>query len=411
MYALMKFEWKKTLIRKSIWIVFLLFVILDIWKIAEIHKDSSYLAGEDGKAWNEAFWSMYDDYQGDITTEKINRLMELYTPLEEKTADLTASTAMDQPGTMTGNSYSDYNLLSRYYVDPMEYFYNYGIKAEKVAVQAKENVHHYQVAGNVYESRKNAVIYHLYKDREVSRFAYLEMYDQYVNYGFSNILVLLLCLYGVMGIFACEKEAKMDQLLLTNQNGRKKTMAAKIAAVSLYTAGISLLFSIVDYGAFVLAYGDAGGSALPVYSITSFSTASTGCSILQYAVVSSLTKSLGFLVIGMFFMILSRFCTNNIISFVSGMAISVLLAEVSTYFSNSSHIWGKIISPYTLVINMYLYGKTEFVSIFGYPVLSYQAAIFAGGLWLAATILVLIFTTRNNYHLKRKPEGRKLCMK
>ena len=40
---------------------------------------------------------------------------------------MTASTATDDPNTMTGNLYSDRNLLDKYYVTPMQYFYEYSI--------------------------------------------------------------------------------------------------------------------------------------------------------------------------------------------------------------------------------------------------------------------------------------------
>lgn len=65
----------------------------------------------------------------------------------------------------------------------------------------------------IYEARKNSVIYNLYSERSIPSFAYQEMYNYYLNYDFSTIFVLLLCLYGIVSTFVCEKETQMEMLL------------------------------------------------------------------------------------------------------------------------------------------------------------------------------------------------------
>ena len=79
----------------------------------------------------------------------------------------------------------------------MEYFYHYRACAYRAAERAKENAAIYGEQGLTYEMRKNALIYHLYSDRSIQAFAYREMYNYYLNYDFSGILVLFLCLYGL----------------------------------------------------------------------------------------------------------------------------------------------------------------------------------------------------------------------
>ena len=88
---------------------------------------------------------------GEITTDKINNLLSLYQPLADATADMTASTDTDDPNTMTGNIYSDENILEKYYVQPMEYFYNYRTYASEVAKKAKENAAFYKEQGQTYD--------------------------------------------------------------------------------------------------------------------------------------------------------------------------------------------------------------------------------------------------------------------
>lgn len=43
-----------------------------------------------------------------------------------------------------------------------------------------------------------------------SPFAYQEMCNYYLNYDFSIVLTLMLCLYGIIGTFVSEREPQMD---------------------------------------------------------------------------------------------------------------------------------------------------------------------------------------------------------
>ena len=55
-----------------------------------------------------------------------------------------------------------------------------------------------------------------------------------------------------------------------------------------------------------------------------------------------------------------------------------------------SNVWEKIWNPYVLLVNRTLFTKTEFINCFGYPIPSYQAAIFISvlvGILFAAIIL------------------------
>lgn len=400
MWKLIKYEWMKNFTKKSIWIAVIIFCLIDLWKINSIYMEKSYLAGESGYEWNKVFWSLYEKYEGEMTREKIEDILKIYRPLEIAVSDMTANKDMNNPNTMTGNEYSDYNLLDRYFITPMEYFYNYKNDANKVVLQAKENVKFYKSKGNGYESKKNAVIYHLFENRVITNFAYLEMYNYYFNYNFSNVLILLLCLYGIVGVFGCEKTAMMQGLLLTNKNGGKKTMLAKMFATSLYAISISLILSVVDYIGFMATFRTVEGGTLPIYSISVFSSASLNVSIIKYVVVSVCTKILGFWLLGMILLLVSQICQNGMIAFVIGLVVSMLLATISAHYNYLSNVWLKVINPYSLLENRYLYGKTEFVNLFGTPFFSYQAALVVAFSLGALILFMMICNTHSNYHCK-----------
>ncbi len=407
MRRLIGYEFYKLFCRRSILFVLLLFSVMNLFKIKNEFYSYSYLAdGNDSHSWNSVYWQLYENYSGEITDEKISHLLSVYQPLVDATADMTANTATGNPNTMTENVYSDRNLLDKYYVQPMEYFYHYQAYASEVAKKAKENALLYKEQGQAYEVRKNSVIYHLYSGRGISAFAYQEMYNYYLNYDFSGILVLLLCLYGIVSTFVCEKETQMEMLLLTSFNGGKKTAFAKIAAVTLFVTSASIWFSALDYIGFALSFGTTEGYNLPLYAIENFSTAAVNCNLLQYGVLSAVTRAIGIWTMSMAFLLVSMFWRNTLVPFVVSFGAALCLMILGASQSLTSNIWLKVINPYSLLANRILFGKTEFIGFAGYPIHSFLAAIiFAILTGLAVITAMMILSKRNNHCRLWKGDG------
>ena len=399
MTRLIKYEFYKLFCKRSILVVLLLFSVINLFKINSEFHSYSYLAdGNDSRSWNSVYWQLYEDYRGEITAEKINHLLSIYQPLADATADMTASTAKDNPDMMTGNIYSDLNILEKYYVRPMEYFYHYRTYALKVAERAKENVVVYKERGQTYEVRKNSVIYNLYSGRNIKAFAYEEMYNYYLNYDFSGILVLFLCLYGVVSTFVCEKETQMDMLLLTNPNGGKKTTFAKIAAATLFVNSVVVWFSAVDYIGFAYFFGTAEGGNLPLYAISNFSTAAVNCNLWQYSILSAVIRAVGVWTMSMVFLLISMFWRNTLIPFVADFGAALYFIITGASQSYLSNIWLKIINPYSLLANRILFSKTEFIGFAGYPIQSFLAAIvFAITVGMVSIIAMMLLSKRNSH--------------
>ena len=399
MTRLIKYEFYKLFCKRSILVVLLLFSVINLFKINSEFHSYSYLAdGNDSRSWNSVYWQLYENYKGEITAEKINHLLSIYQPLADATADMTASTAKDNPDMMTGNIYSDRNILEKYYVKPMEYFYHYRTYALKVAERAKENVVVYKERGQTYEVRKNSVIYNLYSGRNIKAFAYEEMYNYYLNYDFSGILVLFLCLYGVVSTFVCEKETQMDMLLLTNPNGGKKTTFAKIAAATLFVNSVVVWFSAVDYIGFAYFFGTAEGGNLPLYAISNFSTAAVNCNLWQYSILSAVIRAVGVWTMSMVFLLISMFWRNTLIPFVADFGAALYFIITGASQSYLSNIWLKIINPYSLLANRILFSKTEFIGFAGYPIQSFLAAIvFAITVGMVSIIAMMLLSKRNSH--------------
>lgn len=398
MIRLIRYEFIKQFRKRSILALFVVFSLASLFKIYGEYKSYSYLTDGNGeRSWHTHHWQLYEEYQGEITPEKVERLLAVYVPLVEATSDMTASTATDDPNTMTGNLYSDRNLLDRYFVQPMQYFYEYSGRSEQVANRARQNASLYRERGAVYQQRKSGAIYNLYAGRIIPAFSYREMCNYYLNYDFSIVLTLLLCLYGIIGTFVSEKETQMDMLLVSPGGGRK-TALAKILAATLFLLLISLWFSLLDLIGFAASFQTFEGLALPVFAIPNFAESSVNISIFQYVLLSAALKCAGTWAIGMLWLLVSMFWKNALLPFVMGLSLCMALTVSGAARAYSNFVWPKVLNPYSLLTNRVLLGKTEFVNLGGFPVLTWQAAIcFAliAGLVLAAAIY---FLSAENYH-------------
>ncbi len=399
MIRLIRYEFIKQFCKRSILTLFVVFSLANLCKIYGEYKSYSYLADGNGEqSWHTLHWQLYEEYQGEITPEKVEQLLAVYAPLVEATSDMTASTATDNPNTMTGNLYSDRNLLDKYFVQPMQYFYEYSGRSAQVANRARQNAALYGEWGAVYQQRESGAIYNLYAGRTIPVFAYREMCNYYLNYDFSIVLTLLISLYGVIGTFVNERETQMDMLLLVNPGGGRKTALAKILAATLFLLLTSLWFSLLDLIGFAVSFQTFEGLALPVFAIPNFAAASVNLSIFQYVLLSAALKCAGAWVIGMLWLLVSMFWKNALLPFIINFALCMALTVSGAACAYSNFFWLKVLNPYSLLTNRVLLGKTEFVNLGGFPVLTWQAAVWISllaGLTLAAAIY---FLSAENWH-------------
>lgn len=399
MLRLIRYEFIKQFCKRSILALFVVFSIVNLFKIYGEYNSYSYLAdGNGARSWHTVHWQLYEEYKGEITPEKIDHLLAVYQPLAEATSDMTASTATDDPNTMTGNLYSDRNLLDKYFVKPMQYSYEYSGQAEQVANRARQNAMLYAQRGESYRQKESGVIYHLYAGRSIPSFGYREMCNYYLNYDFSIVLTLLLCLYGIIGTFVSEKETQMDMLLLVSPNGGRKTVLAKIVAASLFLLLVPLWFSLIDLIGFAASFQTFEGLSLPVFAIPTFAEASVNLNVLQYAFLSAALKCVGVWVVGMFWLLVSMFWKNALLPFVINFALCTAIIVSGAACAYSNFFWTKVLNPYSLLANRVLLGKTEFVNLGGFPILTWQAAIWTAliaGLVLTAAIYFLSAENRH----------------
>jgi len=363
-------------------------------KIQSVYQGNSYLYKD--TVWNEVYWQLYEAYSGSITLEKIDQLLSIYWPLEQQTADLTASTAMDNPNTYTGNLYSDFYLLRDYYVRPMEYAYMYRYNANEIVRIAQENMDFYSEIGNEYKYLENEIIAERFSGRGIDDFAYMEMYQYYLEYDFSALLVLLICLYGLVGVFVSERESDMDAVLLTTISGGRKTVIAKILSSMLFIFAVCLWFWLLDFALFSFSFGSLEAADLPLYGLKNFENTALSLSMGQYAFLAAIIKTGGMTVVGMAFLFISSVSKNALIPFAANLTLTGGIILQQEIMAGSEYVLAKIINPFILVSNSELFKEIEFINFFDTPILSYVAAPLIAAIIGVILIILLLLTARVN---------------
>lgn len=402
MVSLIKYELKKHFLKRSIFMALLLFSVINLAKVDSIHREKSLLGDNTPSSWKSIYWQLYNDFSGPMTMESIEELMEIQRPLESQTADLTASTAMDNPDTYTGNVYSDYYLLTWCFVQPMEYLYMYQYNASEIVRIAQSNMRFYSMHESEYLYRVNEAIAKLFMGRAIRDFSYTEMYQYYLEYNFSSLFVILICLYGLVDVFVSEKEADMYVLLLTTASGGKKTVLAKVISSIFFIFAASVWFWVLDFIAFSFSFGSFEASSSPVFSLQNFEHAPVDLTLGQFAVFLAGIKCVGMMVIGMAILLISSKSKNVFLPFVTNLVLiggSILAQEV---VAGSEQTVNKILNPFILVANNELFSKVEFVNFFGIPVLSYIAATIFAVISGVILIALIILSARKNTMAARR---------
>lgn len=407
---MLRFEFSKAFWRKSVIIALVLFSLADVWKICDTYQASSLLTvsertdGQGGVIDMKAvYWQLYGLYGGTITQEKVDRLSERNAELISACSGLSA---VPESGLYSDSVYRERQLVNQYFYVPMSRFLEVSAQAASVAAKARENYGLYTRLGNWYDAKKNAYIYHAFSGRGVTEFAYSEGYTGFFQHTLSIVLTALICIFGVVHVFIPEKETRMGLLLLTFRGGGRKLTAAKAAASSVFVAGVTMWFYLLDAAAFLTIYGTADGGGLPLCSFPGFSETLLNLNAFQYAVLAGALRVIGIWALYMLLMFLTVFFNTALVPFVGSLALAAAAAFAGSYFSGFSNPWLKALNPYALLRGNVVLARADFVNLFGLPVPAYQAAVFSSLLTGALSVLMIFAVEKRNLHTRaKKPRG------
>lgn len=164
---------------------------------------------------------------------------------------------------------------------------------------------------------------------------YLQMHSVFNTIGLITLLSVAICLANV---FPEEHIRRTDQLILSCRNGKRLYWAKLLAGITI-AGGTALLYSAFGLGMSLLLYGaDGFGAAFQLfYADTSSSLSVGGAMLVSYGILMVTA-----VFIGIFVMVLSELCRNNIatLGVVSGMIIFSMFILIPANERILAQIWG-----------------------------------------------------------------------
>lgn len=380
---LLAFEWKKNFL--SPWMLLFLAVLLiaNFWKLhTEYEKKTAEFS--DYKATYEEFYSRWN---GTITIENVQELMTIYSPLEEKSANM-ALDFSEGSGTYTYSENGDYRFFFSQFFNEMKYDYLYVNQAIAMIQQARELADFHERNGNTYKTAESESFAQAFQNRVISQFADTRYVEVWLNHDYSSMLVLLMCLFGLCSVFVAERETEMYMLQRTAKLGGGMTVAAKLTASALYLALVCALFYGEDFWVLQLLSGHWEALSSPVYAIRKLEATPLNMTIGQFVLWSGGVKMLGIIGCGCLILLCSCLCKRVLTTFVAGfggiMALVILQESCRTCY----HL--KWLNPMELVAVREIVTDTAFVNTFGHPVHLYMFVIVGALLVMAAMVLGIL---------------------
>ena len=383
MINLIRFEFKKCFVRRSLVIIIIVFMIVNVYKINTIFKDKGLFSKNGILQYKDVYIELFEDFGGEITEEKIEKLMRIYNNIKEKIADRTYSTGYDEKS-YTYNPYNDEIFIRWLFVDELEYDYFYKKYANNISKNAYDNMQLYENLNNKYKCRENYIIANLFYNREITNFNYTEKYLYYLQYDFSTLLIFLICIYAISRVFVLEKEVEMDFLLITTKMG-KKTIKAKIIASFLFIIMLTLLFGLLDYISFSVCFKSFGSNDSPLYSLANFKNTRLNMGLLEFSIISLIIKTFGILIVCTCFLLYSCLFSKVIYSYIASFITTYILFQ----------------NPISLLVNRELYKETSFVNVLNFPIYKDAFALVVGFACMILLLLLIYSIAIKNKLLKR----------
>lgn len=352
---LFSYEIKKVFSKKLIWIILVLFLILDIVKVGILYHDT---VGTDTLA--DGRQAVINEIKGPIISENLSFVIEKKSQLDTMVADQTFQTDYDN-STYSGYQFGDSIIFNEIY-DELDYAYHYPNLLQKIKTKAEENLILY--SNNSYETKKAQKILDTYGDRQIVNYYDTTGYEVYFSYDFSTLLVLLFLLFTLTPIFAEESEVKMDLLILSTPNGRKPITKAKLSAAVTITLGSTLLFLLLDLLLFFTLFPLEGGEN-PLYSLQSFAYTTFNGSIIQYAILSICLKLIGSIFFSLLYLLFSSVFTTVLPAIIGSGSVLFLLIFGNDFIPIN---WLRQISPLSLFINRTLFQAFTQINCFQNPI-------------------------------------------
>ena len=310
------------------------------------------------KKWN-AYQSLHKKLDGPLNKEKISYVIDTYQELDGQTSDRTYSTEYNED-TFTGYVFGDYVLFRKEFYEPVKYLVEYQDHINEKVEKAKENMAYYEKYHNTYEYQKNKEIVKRYSNRKLNFFYDTKTWLKLLEYHFSDFLILVLLILGVVPVYSQEKNTGIHQLIQTTKQGKWTFCIGKYIAFILPVVTLVFLFHFMNWLGYRCTFGLSSGS-VPLYSIPKYQYTVWNGSIMQFYIFLFVMKCLGFIVLSLIFNLVSEHVSSLVTSYILCVFITIVCTYLSGYVEaiENVHVLLGCISPMTLLKGIESYGTMK----------------------------------------------------
>lgn len=148
--------------------------------------------------------------------------------------------------------------------------------------------------------------------------------------GWNGIIILILLFFPlaflISSVFTKEVTTGMDNLILSSVKGRSSIVFAKIAAASVCSVLVTLVYFITTFIGNFIPYMSFEGASAPVRCLSIMANTQLDMSIFSFALLTVLWVTIAALIFGAIMVLFSSFLKNHATVF--GLGILVLLLGI-----------------------------------------------------------------------------------
>lgn len=367
------YEFRKTFLRKYMFIVLCLMIILNVvYIIIQYEKCGTGFSEEitkkavTSKQWDD-YTDLHQEIDGNITKEKVQRI-----------------TKLENGDTKSVKEY-DEMIVHTYFYQPVKYMVSYQSLNNEIVDSAKENVSFYSKIKNSYEVNKNRYIIKHYKNRKLGYFFETQGWKKLFQYGFSDVFIMILLLLAILPGYGNEEKSGMKELILTTKKWKQSYLIQKKIAVFLFTDFLLIIFAVLNYFCFDLLYG-LPGPAAKLYTLTEYQYSPLNISLVTFYIFITVLKSFSIGITMEIILVISRKITNVYVLYVISLLMVVIFMFCSGWICSDNPMRNMLsmLSPLTGIKANELYMQCRGINCNGffvpwmvmYVLIQFAAAVF-----------------------------------
>ncbi|MEW8955088.1 hypothetical protein [Clostridium sp.] len=390
---LVKYEIYKIFSRKSIYVVFLLFIVMFS---GEVISDSAYNNDKFGS--KDTIIKEYVKLEGDIKEDRIRDSKEyVKSMVRDKKVDRIDYSDYNPEESLKLKIYKDYAFQGRetYTTIQGEWDEIYTLSS------VEENINKLKEDGeeNSFKYRENLKIKDLLNNIEDDEFNYLGSWESLITSftGTAAIIGILLIL-GLSEIFSGEDISNMNLLILSSRHGRKKSIFSKLGAAALYSLIVFLAVTIFSMMVPIILNGLNNGDTASLRDIGEFTSSPYEISVAKYYLFANIFRFIVILAFAIIVTFISSLTKKPMMTmFISLVILSYgdIIIAFKILRESFISVLGYL-SPLKLMQVNIVFREFKAFNIFGYPVLYPVMAI------IAMIVVILICTSLSYYKVKNR---------